>query len=102
MAYGLASAFAGVAMSREKDGKVPRWASLLFSLSGAVAVIGGALLIARVGKGAALVFAGLVSLLVLAVYNGRAMHGRVNPVHLLVRLVISVLIVALALSSWDG
>jgi len=54
------------------------------------------------GQGAALVFVGLVSLLILAVYSGQAMHGRVNPAHLITRIAISVLIIALALSSWDG
>lgn len=98
--YGVASALGGIGMARGR-GKVPIRAAGLFGLAGGVLAAGGALLIAEVGKGFPIVVLGLVVLLILAVYNGIQLNGRVNPLHLGVRVLLSIGIVMLALNRWD-
>ena len=99
--YGVASALAGIGMARGR-GKIPVRAAGLFGVGGGVLAAGGAMLIADVGNGASIVIFGLALLLILAVYNGIQLHGRVNPVHLGVRAFLSIGIALLALGNWGG
>lgn len=96
--YGTASALAAIGMARGR-GKVPVRAAGAFGLAGGILVAGGALLIGSVDEGKIAIVVALVALILLALYNGIKLHGKVNPLHLTIRVLLSLAILGLSFST---
>jgi hypothetical protein len=93
LAYGGLTAFAGLGQVRQQ--RIQAWAAWGMAFSGLVVAAIAVLL--WLGSAAALpvLVAGLIAIHVLAVNNGLKMYGRINPGHHLVRLLVSLILIAL-------
>ncbi len=91
--YGLLTAFAGLSMA--KIGKVQIWAAWSFVLCGILLVAAGVLALLHSSFALWMLVIGLLGIHALAINNGYKLFGKLNPLHHLVRLIISVILVGL-------
>jgi hypothetical protein len=98
IAYGMMNAFAGLSQLRIK--KIQAWAALGMMLFGVIVVAAGILILLRTMTSLWVLLAGLVGIHLLAINNGLKMFRRINPGHHLIRLVVSLVLLALAYLSF--
>jgi len=92
--YGVSIALAGVAQFQTRA--VQPWAMWALALVGVWIIASSILLIFAVDSAPYALILGLMGMHLLAINNGLAMHGRLTASHHLARLVISIVLIALA------
>lgn len=92
--YGASIALAGVAQFETRA--VHPWAMWALSFVGVWIIAASVLLLFAVDAAPYALILGLMGMHLLAITNGLAMHGRLTALHHLTRLVISIVLVALA------
>ncbi|HMU93730.1 MAG TPA: hypothetical protein PKE35_12470 [Anaerolineales bacterium] len=91
--YGALTSFAGFGQS--KQDKIQPWAAWGMVLCGGLVVSSGVLALFASGSSPSMLVIGLIGIHVLAINNGLKMFGKITFSHHLVRLVISIGIIAL-------
>lgn len=92
--YGASIALAGVAQFQTRA--VQPWAMWALAFAGVLIIAASVLLLFAVDLAPYALIFGLMGMHLLAIKNGLARHGRLTAIHHLTRLVISILLVALA------
>lgn len=96
-AYGLLNAFAG--STQLKAGKIQPWSARLMLGFGLLLLLCGISLMMKLPFALWILGIGLIAIHLLTVKNGLSLYGRLNPVHHLFRLVISLALFGSALWS---
>jgi hypothetical protein len=95
VAYGVLTAFAGTGQLKAK--KIQTWAAWGMILFGLVVVTSAALILLKSGYTLWVLLVGLLGIHAVAINNGFKMFGKINPVHHVARLFVSLILVMLTI-----
>ncbi|MCM1991838.1 hypothetical protein [Oceanirhabdus seepicola] len=98
IAYGGLSILAGIIQMKQKN--INLWSSLLMVIGGSIIITTIIFSYILMYHMSALLIVGLVIIHIATIRNGFNMHGKLNPKHHIIRLGISILIIALYLKDF--
>lgn len=96
-AYGILNAFAG--STQLKAGKIQPWSARFLLGSGLLLLLSGISLMMKLPFALSILVIGLIAIHLLTVKNGLYLYGKLNPLHHLFRLVVSLVLFGSALWS---
>jgi hypothetical protein len=97
LVYGALTAFAALKAMRQQQ--ISPGAAALTGFIGIIIMLSALFIPFRIYLAFYVLVAGLIAMLVAAVRNGLAMHGKINPKHHIARFIISLAIAGLAFSG---
>ncbi len=94
-AYGALTAFAGAGQLKTK--KIQTWAAWGMILFGLIVVTSAVLILLKLGCALWVLLVGLLGIHAVAINNGYKMFGKINPVHHVARLFVSLFLIMLTI-----